>query len=178
MNLAQISSSVIFIITITILTGEKLENCKNPNDICLPYYVIPVHYRIKLTHSHMIMNVSWAKLLKHEYDGFNFHGESSTTINILHFTQHIKLHMLNLIINKGRIKLIKNNGIIYALKKYIETSERNLLELRFFNVLSPGLYTLKMEFRGLLTENSAKSFFKSFYTNKESGIAWVQYVKI
>jgi len=173
MNIAQLSSSVIFITTINILTGEKLNNCRNPNDICLPYYVIPVHYHINLTHLYMeAYDFYWPKLLnlKNENDSFNFHGESSITINILQSTQYIKMHMLNLIINY-QSTLIKNNGIIYALKRYRETPETNLLEFFFSNVLSPGLYTFKMEFLGLLTENSAKNFFKSFYTNKENGTA-------
>jgi len=90
MNLALINSSVIFI-TISILTGEKLENCRNPNDTCLPYYVIPVHYHIKLTHLYKgNYDVYWPMLLnmKDEYDSFNFLGESSTTINILQSTIH------------------------------------------------------------------------------------------
>jgi len=99
--------------------------------------------------------------LKDEYDNFDFHGESHTTINILQSTQCIKLYKLNLIIHRGKITLIKNIGINYALKINIETTETNLLEFRFFDVLSPGLYTLKMEFHGRLTENSSKEFFKS-----------------
>jgi len=174
MNVAQLSSSVIFITTINILVGEKSNNCKNPN-ICLPYYVIPVHYQIKLTHYYMDKyDFYWVKQLKkqlkNENNDYNFHGESSTTINILQSTQYIKLHMLYLIIS-DQSTLIKNNGIIYPLKIYTETPKTNLLELFFFNVLSPGLYTLKMEFLGLLTENSTKSIFKSFYTNKGNGIA-------
>jgi len=173
MNVAQISSSVLFIITITILNGEKLESCKNPNDICLPYYVIPVHYHIKLTHLYMEAYDFYSKLLnlKIENDSFNFHGESSITVNILQPTQYIKMHILNLMVISYQSTLIKNNGIIYALKRYTEIPEANLLEFLFSNVLSPGLYTFKMEFFGFLTENSAKSFFKSFYTNKENGIA-------
>jgi len=164
MNQAYISSSLIFIITITILTGEKLNNCSNSN-ICLPYYVIPVHYHIKL--NHLFENYD----LKNKYSIFDFYGKSSTIINILQSTQYIKLHRLNLII-LGEITLIKNNGITYALN-YIQTFktlETNLLEFRFFNVLSPGLYTLKMQFFGHLTENSSKKYFKSFYSNKENDI--------
>jgi len=170
MNLAQISSSIIFMITINILTGEKLENCESPNDTCLPYYVIPVHYHIKLTHLYMgKYDVYWPMLLnmKDEYDSFNFIGESSTTINILQSTQYIKLNMLNLrIINWSNITFIRNSGIIYTLKKYTEISETNLIEFYFSNILYPGIYTFKMEFVGRLTENSTKNFFKSFYTNE------------
>jgi len=179
MNEAHISSSLIFIITITILTGEKLNDCSNPNHACLSYYMIPVHYRIKLIHLyekliHMEDNYPyWAKLLnlKDEYDSFNFHGESSTTINIFQSTKYIKLHKLNLTIIPSKIKIIKNNGITYKPKNSIEIFKTNLLEFRFSNVLSPGLYTLNIEFLGGLTESSSKNFFKSFYTNKENGIA-------
>jgi len=115
----------------------------------------------------------WAKLLnlKNEYDSFNFHGESNTTINIFQPTQYIKLHKLNLTIIPSKITIIKNNGIFYEPKNYLEIFKKNLLEFRFANVLSPGLYTLKIEFLGGLTESSSKNFFKSFYTNKENGIA-------
>jgi len=151
MNLAQISSSVIFIITITILTGENLNNCKNPNDTCLPYYA-PVHYHIKLTHLYMgKCDFYWTKLnIKNEYDSFNFHGESSTTINILQSTQYIKLHMLNLhIINDSNIILIKNSGIIYAPKTYIKTYKTNYSTFHFSDVLSPGNGILRSSYRKL-----------------------------
>jgi len=170
MNIAQLSSSVIFITTINILTGEELNNCIY--DICLPYHVIPVHYHIKLTHLYMqTYDFYRPKLnLKNENDSFNFHGESSITINILQPTQYIQMHMLDLIINY-QSTLIKNNGIMYALKRYTENSEANLSVFLFSNVLSPGLYTFQMEFLGCLTENSTNSFFKSFYTNNKNSIA-------
>jgi len=164
MNQAYISSRLILIIIITVLTGEKLSNCSNPT--YLLHYVIPLHYHIKLTQLSFETNDF---NLKDKY--ISFHGKSSTTINILQCTKYIKLHMLNLIIHRGNITLIKNNGINYALEINTETSETNLLEVGYFNVLSPGLYTLKMEFDGHLTENSAKNFFKSFYTKKKNGIA-------
>jgi len=66
--------------------------------------------------------------------------------------------------------MIRNNGIIYAMKYFIQNSETNLFEFHFFNVLSPGFYTLKLVFLGQLTESSSKNFFKSFYRNKKSGI--------
>jgi len=158
MNQACISSSLIFIITITILTCEKLSDCSNSN-IYLSNYVIPVHYHIKLSHSCENDDFS----LKIDCDSFEFYGESSTIINILQSTKYIKLHALNLFIRRGKITLIKNNGVTYTMKTHIETHQTNLLEFNFYNVLFPGLYTLKMEFFGHLTENFSKNFFKSFY---------------
>jgi len=174
MNLAYISSCLIFVVTITILSGEKLNNSCNVKDTSLPYYVIPVHYHIKLTHMYIeAYNLYWSKLLnlKNENDSFNFYGESNITINILQSTQCIKLHALNLIIIPWKVTMIKNNGIIYELKKYLETSETYVLKSQFSSVISPGLYTLKLEFVGHLTEDTAKNFFRSFNTNKENGLA-------
>jgi len=175
MSLAHISSCLIFIITITTLTGENLNNLCNVWNTSLPYYVIPVHYHIKLIHMYMeAYDLHWAKLLKlkNENDSFNFYGESNITINILQTTHYIKFHALNLIIFPWEgITMIKNNGIIYELKRYLQTSETYVLESQFPSVISPGLYTLKLEFVGHLTEDSAKNFFKSFYTNKKKSLA-------
>jgi len=151
--------------------GEKLNNCSNPNETCLLDYVIPVHYHIKLNHVMETYDSYLVELLnlKDEHI-FVFYGESHTTINILQSTQYIKLHMLNLIIYHEKTTLIKNNGINYALTINTETYKTNLLEFDSFNVLSPGLYTLKFKFFGRLTENSSKEFFKSFFINKENVI--------
>jgi len=171
MNVAHISNCLIFIITITPLTGEKLNNSYNLRNTSLPNYVIPVHYDIKLSHMYMeACDLCWSKLLnlKNENDSFNFYGVSKITINILQSTQYIKLHQLNLIIIPCKITMIKNNGIIYKLEKYLQTSETYFLESQFPSIIFPGLYTLKLEFVGHLTEDSAKNFFRSFYTNKEN----------
>jgi len=160
-----ISSSLIFIITITILTCEELNDCSNSN-IYLPNYVIPVHYHIKL--SHCFENCDY--YVENKYNIFDYYGESSIIIIIFQSTKYIKLHMINLIIYREKVTLIKNNGVTYALKNYIESYETNLLEFCFFNELSPGLYTLKMEFSGHLTDIFSNNFLKSFYTKKENSI--------
>jgi len=174
MNLAHISSYLIFIITITTLTGEKLNNSCNLKDTSLPYYVIPVHYHIELTHMNMEANdLYWSKILnlENKNDIFNFYGESNITINILQSTQYIKFHKLNLIIIPWKITMIKNNGIIYKLEKSLQTSETYLLESQFLSVLSPGLYTLKLEFVGHFTEDSLKNVFKTFYIKRKHHFA-------
>ncbi|XP_018367846.1 PREDICTED: uncharacterized protein LOC108764217 [Trachymyrmex cornetzi] len=48
MNLAQISNSVIVILTIAVLNSEEQNNFNMSNYIHFPYYVIPVHYCIQL----------------------------------------------------------------------------------------------------------------------------------
>jgi len=162
----RISSSIIFIITITILTGETLNNCSNSNT-CLPYYVIPVHYHIKLN---TIENYDYYSLFLFGF--IHFRGEFSTIINVVQSTKDIKLHALSLDIFRDKIMLIKNNGVTYALKTFIGTFGTNMSEqiFHFFNVLSPGLYTLKMEFFGHLNEKYSKNVFKSFYSRKENNM--------
>jgi len=134
-------------------------------------YVIPIHYHIKLIHLIGIYDSYLAELLnlEDEYDSFNFHRESRTTINILRLTQYIKLH-ISMIIIPQKITMIKNHGKIYALKNFIQNSETNLFEFHFSNELSSGFYTLKLVFFNQLTESSSKNFFKSFYTNKKSSV--------
>jgi len=186
MNLAHISSCLIFIITITTLTGEKLNTLCNLWDKCLPSYVIPVHYHIELKHMFRQERFDcsvWCDLyrsqlsdLKNEYDSFHFRGESNITINILQSTQYIKMHTQNLFIIPWKITIIKNNGIIYELEENLLTSETYVLKSQFPVVLSPGLYTLKLKFVGYLTEDWAKNFFRSFYTNKENGFFLKYYI--
>jgi len=144
------------------LTSEKLYNCSNP-DICLPYYVIPVHYHIKLH----IEKYDFS--LKNQDDNFTFSGESSTTINILQSTKNIKLHGFNMLIILPKLTFItKNAHTFYQLK---ESSMSNLIKFHFSNVLNPGLYTLRLKFIGLKEDSTKeRTFFRSFHTNKENGI--------
>jgi len=172
MNLALISSSLIFIITITTLTGEKLNNRCNLNDTFSPYYLIPVHYDIKLIHLYGKLKTysHSAELLnlRNEYESFNFRGASNTTINILQSTRYIELHIVDVIVISSKTTLIKNNGIIYVLEEFLRTSETYVLESQFPSLIFPGLYTLKLEFLGNITE---ENFFRSFHTNEENDIA-------
>lgn len=118
MNLAQISSSVIFITAITFLTSEKLNNFYIINDIRLPNYVIPLHYSIKLRTFFKDDDFYMMNLRNTEKVNFVFYGESSTTINIYISTQNISLHTLNLNINELKIKMIKSDSTIYELKEF------------------------------------------------------------
>lgn len=170
MNLAQISSSVIFITAITSLTSEKLNNFNIINDIRLPNYVIPLHYSIKLRTFFKDDDFYMMNLRNTEKVNFVFYGESSTTINIQISTQNISLHTLNLNINELKIKMIKSDSTIYELKEFSHDLTMRLSNLYFVDVLSPGLYTLKMEFTShiITDDNVEKTLFRSNYTNKEN----------
>ncbi|XP_018360139.1 PREDICTED: aminopeptidase N-like [Trachymyrmex cornetzi] len=90
MNLAQISNSVIFILTIAVLNSEEQNNLNITNYVNFFHYVIPVHYCIQLDyiiyeHIDDKLDNIWEEIagLKNEYDSFLFRGKTSTTINIL-----------------------------------------------------------------------------------------------
>lgn len=170
MNLAQISSSVIFITSITFLTSEKLNNSNIINDIRLPNYVIPLHYSIKLRTFFKDDDFYMMNLRNTKKVNFVFYGESSTTINIHISTQNISLHTLNLNINELKIKMIKSDSTIYELKEFSHDLTMHLSNLYFVDVLSPGLYTLKIEFtsRIITDDNVEKTLFRSNYTNKKN----------
>lgn len=169
MNLAQISSSVIFITVIAILTGEKINNFNVPNDFRIPNYVTPLHYSIKIRTYFKSDDFYMVNLRNTEKTNFFFYGESNITINIHRSTQNITLHTINLNVNELKIKMIKSDSIIYVLKELSHDYTMHLSNLHFVDVLSPGLYTLKMEFTShiITDDNVEKNFFRSSYTSKE-----------
>lgn len=173
MNPILKSSSIIFVTAITILTGEELNNFSILNifESTLAYDVIPVHYDIKLTVLITKYDSNRAEsYVRSVYGGFLLYGESSVTINILRTMQNIKLHVRNLPVHYGKTVLIKNNGIIYRPKEFLESPKTNVLDLRFSEILSPGFYTLKMNLMNLITDNNKEHLFRSSTINKEKNI--------
>jgi len=170
MNLAQINSGLIFFITITILTGEKLNNSSILKDLRFSYYIFPVHYNIKLTvlFQKYDSNITQLTNIRKEHRTLVFYGESGITINIFHSTQIIKVNILNDVTNNWR--LIKSDDTSYATKKCIHDTTTNILNIYFFDILLPGLYTLKTELANHITNNNTESFFRNSYINKEGGL--------
>jgi len=170
MNLAQINSSLIFFITITILTGNKLNNSSIPNDLRLSYYIFPVHYNIKLSviFEKYDSNITQSTNIRKEHRTLVFYGESGITVNIFHLTQIINVHILNDVTNNWR--LIKSDDTSYATKKCVHNTTTNILDIHFFDILSPGLYTLKTDLANHITNNNTESFFRNSYINKEGDL--------
>ncbi|XP_071566338.1 glutamyl aminopeptidase-like [Temnothorax nylanderi] len=171
MDVAQISSSLIFIITITALTGEELNNSSVANHFRLPSHVVPVHYNIKLNLSleKYDSNMTRPSYTKQEYGSFLFDGISRITINILQSTRNIKLHALH----TSDIKdcLIERNGVVYNIpKKFISSFETNVIGIDFSDILSPGLYILAIVYEGRITDNNAKNFYRSSYIEKDENL--------
>ncbi|XP_018401263.1 PREDICTED: glutamyl aminopeptidase-like [Cyphomyrmex costatus] len=49
----------------------------------------------------------------------------------------------------------------------------NIISFKFTDVLSPGLYTLKMQFFGHVLKKYAQNFFEFSYTNNKNSIIWL-----
>lgn len=173
MNATQISNSLKLVIFVSI--AENLNNSNILSDFrpTLAYYVVPVHYDIKLTLVTTKYNFSKtdSSNMRNEYVSlFLCHGESRITINILQSMRNITLHALNLGVNDGKTTMVKNNGEVYRLRRIFYSFQTNSLELRFYDTLYPGLYTLKINTIGYITPNNAENFFRSSYVNKEESL--------
>lgn len=176
MHLARISSSIIFITMLTILHGEKLNISSTVNNLRNDFAnVIPVHYDVRLTlllAKYDSNRTEWSNV-KSEYGSFLFYGKSSVTIHILRSTQNIKLHALNLGINNWMTTLTRSKDIIYEPDEFLYNTETNILDLHFFDVLSPGFYTLKMDLVGYITDKDTDNFFRSSDINREEDTMYV-----
>ena len=178
MNLEQISSSVILILTIAVFNNAERHNFTTSNYKNFSPYVIPVHYCIQLIHINPFdpsiqrpineFSLMWKLIvylkLNHDDGLFFIHGKTNTTINILQSTQHISLHQVHLtIINRANVTLSTKNGITYVLNKYSYTYSTNTLKFPLLYKLLPGLYTFKIEFFSDVTIKNDESFFKNVF---------------
>ncbi|KYN19638.1 Aminopeptidase N [Trachymyrmex cornetzi] len=181
LKLQRIKPNIIFIIVITTLNDAEVNNFRIPEER-LPDYVMSVHYTIKLTH--MIYQCSdtydiiCEQILNYRSfpSTFLFYGETSTTINILQSTQYITMHTINLLITNRDTTLTSDNGIIYVLNKYKYASQTDILKFPLSYKLLPGLYTLKIEFFGHLSENH-KGIYKHFYTGNRTVLLLASYIQ-
>ncbi|KYM96082.1 Aminopeptidase N [Cyphomyrmex costatus] len=173
MNLAQISSSLTFITMITILTGEHIFYSDAPSDFHLPEYIIPVHYHINLIHLSLYEtdSIYWKLItMNYEEGSFPFIGICNITFHVLRSTQDITLNSLHPIINDKTI-LIRSDGKIYHINEY--TIEVNIICFGFTDVLTPGLYTLKIQFFGHILKKYAQNFFEYSHTNNKNSMIWL-----
>lgn len=172
MNASQISNGVKLLIFVTI--AENLNNSNILSDFrpTIAYYVVPVHYDIKLNLIATKNNFSRTNSsnIRNEYISFLCHGESKITINVLQSMRNITLHTLNLGVNDGKTTIVKSNGETYRLKRFFYSFKMKSLELHFDDILYPGLYTLKINTIGYITPNDAENFFRSSYVNEEESL--------
>lgn len=119
----------------------------------LPDNVTPVYYNIKL-------------IPYIEEGNFTFDGESRVNITIRRETRDLSLHSLELTIDEAATSLFDNDGIVYMPATYNYDNITQILVLNFDNELSPGNYTLKMRYVGILNDD-LQGFFRTSYVNEE-----------
>lgn len=122
-------------------------------DYRLPENVVPVHYDVKL--------------IPHIEEGnLTFDGESSTIVEIRQrATRELKLHILDLTIDKTATTLIGSNDS-YTPTSHKYDSVTQILTLIFDNELLPDVYTLRMKFAGVLND-IPYGFYVTSYINEE-----------
>lgn len=122
----------------------------------LPDNVTPVYYDLKL-------------IPYIEEGNFTFDGESSINITIHRITQNLSLHVLELTIDEAATSLLDNDDIVYTPAMYNYDNITQILVLHFDDELSPGNYTLKMRYVGILNDD-LQGFFRTSYVNEEGNI--------
>ncbi|XP_018046832.1 PREDICTED: puromycin-sensitive aminopeptidase-like protein [Atta colombica] len=132
---------------------EDLENDLSTVNYRLPDNVVPVHYNIGL-------------IPYIEKDNFTFNGKSHIIIEIRRASQNISLHALDLIINETATSLISNDTDIYAPTTHNYDNKTEILTLYFNDKLSPGIYSLYIQFIGILNDE-LHGFFRTSYTNEK-----------
>jgi len=137
----------------TLSIDEDLENDLSTVNYRLPDNVVPVHYNIGL-------------IPYIEKDNFTFDGKSHIIIEIRRASQNISLHALDLIINETATSLISNDTDIYAPTMHNYDNKTEILTLYFNDKLSPGIYSLYIQFIGILNDE-LHGFFRTSYTNEK-----------
>lgn len=105
----------------------------------LPDNIVSTHYDIKLIYH--IDDVS-----------FNFDGESRIVVQVCRPTNRLNLHAQNLTIDEDATKLIDSYEDSYVPTAHNHDNETEILTIEFENDISPGKYTLHLNFVGALQE--------------------------
>lgn len=147
---------LIFTATAALPVDADSSNDTHVTNYRLPDNVAPMHYNIKL-------------IPYIEEGNFTFDGESAINITIRHVTQNLSLHTLELTIDDAATSLFDKDGIIRMPTTYSYDLITHILVLYFDNELSPGNYTLKMRYVGILHDD-LKGFFRVSYVNKEGNL--------
>lgn len=118
----------------------------------LPDNAVPVHYDIEV-------------ILHIEEDNFTFDGKSNIILEIRRATQNLSLHALDLTIDETATLLDSNDIIIYTPTTHNYDNETEILTLQFDEELPPGIYSLNIQYVGILNDD-LHGFFRTSYTNE------------
>lgn len=145
---------LIFIATTALpVDGDSGNDLSTTVNYRLPDNVVPVHYNIGL-------------IPYIEKDNFTFDGKSHVIIEIRRASRDISLHALDLIINETATSLINSDTDIYAPMVHNYDNETEILTLHFNDELPPGIYSLYIQFIGILNDD-LHGFFRTSYINEK-----------
>ncbi|GAB1862311.1 hypothetical protein CAJAP_03390 [Camponotus japonicus] len=153
------NGGLIFTATAALPVDADSSNDTHVTNYRLPDNVAPMHYNIKL-------------IPYIEEGNFTFDGESAINITIRHVTQNLSLHTLELTIDDAATSLFDKDGIVHMPTTYSYDLITHILVLYFDDELSPGNYTLKMRYVGILHDD-LQGFFRVSYVNKKGNLVWL-----
>lgn len=137
-------------------TEATEESRENPYR--LPKQVVPLHYDVKL--------------IPHIVEGnFTTNGETIIDVEVREPTNTIALHTMNITLDELWTKLTRKSeeentdlARTHVPKEHHYNEETLILNIRFEDLLDPGIYSLHLKFAGILADN-ARGFYKTFYTD-------------
>jgi len=139
-------------ITALPVDGDSRNNVSVVVNYRLPDNIVPIHYDIEL--------IPYIK-----EDNFTFDGKSHIIIKIRRATRDLSLHALDLMINETATSLISSNIVIYAPTAHNYDNETEILTLHFDDELPLGIYSLNIQFVGILNDDLS-GFFRTSYINE------------
>jgi len=121
--------------------------------------VVPLHYDVKLI-PHIVE------------DNFTTDGEANIDVQVREPTNTIAMHTMNIMMDEDWTSLIrkgeeKDANLIqtYVPQRHYYDDETQILSIRFEELLTVGIYTLRLRFAGILANNT-RGFYKTFYIDE------------
>ncbi|KAL6262284.1 hypothetical protein P5V15_007378 [Pogonomyrmex californicus] len=125
----------------------------------LPDNIVPVHYDVEI-------------IPYIEEGNFTFDGKSRIIIEIHRATRDLSLHVLELTIDETTTSLISKDIVIHTPTAHNYNNDTQILSLHFEDELPPGIYSLNIQFVGILNDN-LRGFFRTSYTNEAGDKVWL-----
>ncbi|XP_011860720.1 PREDICTED: aminopeptidase 2-like [Vollenhovia emeryi] len=139
-------------ITALPVDGNSENNSSATVNYRLPDNVVPVHYGIEL-------------IPYIEEDNFTFDGKSHIIIEVRRATRDLSLHALDLTINEEATSVVRSDIITYAPTAHNYNNETQILTFHFDDELPLGIYSLYVQFVGILNDE-LHGFFRTSYINE------------
>ncbi|XP_011865488.1 PREDICTED: uncharacterized protein LOC105560735 [Vollenhovia emeryi] len=147
------------VITALPVDGNSENNSSATVNYRLPDNVVPVHYDIEL-------------IPYIEEDNFTFDGKSHIIIEVRRATRDLSLHALDLTINEEVTSVVRSDMLTYAPTAHNYNNETQILTFHFDDELPLGIYSLYVQFVGILNDE-LHGFFRTSYINENGDKVWL-----